>query len=205
MLAREWGLGIVASLSLMLWGCSAQDQRITRLDYTPGKAAAKTGGQAVGVAMPTEAQGLPVNKLGEPEIGDVVKHDGKVSAHIIVTDSIPKWVGNAVTGELKAAGVNAGLGLEPKPGRAIVKTEITQLKNETKSQWSSNAVTSTIALEFKVEKDGKALGTVQATGTGKVESSSKLMDVIHTAMQLALHDAMKKGIPPVVETLKKAE
>jgi hypothetical protein len=203
MLAR---LGIVAVLSAtILGGCSAQDQRITRLDYVPSKAAAKTGGAPVGVAMPTEAHGLPVNKLGEPIVGDIVKQGGSASGHVLLVDSLPKWVGNAVTGELKAAGINAGLGLEPKPGRAIVKTEIAQLKNETKSQWSSNSVTTTIGLEFKVEKDGQNLGTVQAVGTGKVEAAAKLTDVMHQAMQMALHDALKKGAPPVVDILRKAD
>ncbi len=194
---------VVIALAALLGGCKAQDQKITRLDYLPAKAAPQLTGAPVGVAMPTESEGLAVSKTGEPIVGDVVKHDGSVSAHVLVADSIPKWVGNAVTGELKAAGVNAGLGLEAKPGRAIVKTEITQLKNESKVQWSSNLVTSTIALEMKVEKDGQVLGTVQATGNGKVERAGTLPEVMHEAMQQALHEAMKKGIPGVVEALKK--
>src|SRR5205085_2318309 len=144
----------------------------------------------------------PVNKLGEPVVGDVVKSGGSVSAHVLVTDSIPKWIGSAVAAELKGAGINAGLGLEPKPGRAIVKTEVTQLKNETRTQWSSNAVTSSIALDFTVEKDGKVLGDVHAAGAGKAESAAKLTDVMHQAMQAALHDALKKGIPPLADLLK---
>ncbi len=204
MLGRVLGVVVVCVMALVVGGgCKAQDQKITRLDYLPGKAAPQLTGSPVGVAMPTEAEGLAVSKTGEPIVGDVVKHDGSVSAHVLVADSIPKWVGNAVTGELKAAGVNAGLGLEAKPGRAIVKTEITQIKNESKVQWSSNLVTSTIALEMKVEKDGQVLGTVQAAGNGKVERAGALPDVMHEAMQQALHEAMKKGIPQVVELLKK--
>jgi hypothetical protein len=198
-------LGMVVVGAGLLGGCTAQDQRIERLDYVPGKPAPKITGQAVGVATPTEAHSLPINKLGEPIVGDVAKHDGSVSAHVVCADSIPRWVGTAVTGELKAAGINAGLGLEAKPGRTIVRTEVTQLKNETQSQWSSNAVTSTIALDFRIEKDGKRVGAMQVTGTGKVESAAKLTDVMHEAMQMALHDAMKKVIPDLANGIRNAD
>jgi hypothetical protein len=188
----------------LLGGCQAQDQRITRLDYMPGKPAAKLTGPAVGVAMPAEAHGPARNNQGEPIVGDIVKSNGSVSGHVVMVDSIPRWVGSAVAGELRAAGVNASLGLDPKPGRAIVKTEIVQIKNETKSQWSSNAVNSAITLSFKVEKDGVAVGSVEATGAGTVEAAAKITDVMQEAMQMALHDAMKKGIPDVANLIRKS-
>jgi hypothetical protein len=194
---------LLAILLVSLTACSGQDQHIIRLDYRPTKTAAPTAtGAPVGVAVPTESHGLAVSRLGETIVADVVTQSGRKTANVLVSDSIPKWVGNAVVNELKAAGVNAGLGLEPDAGRVIVKTEITQLKNEVKSQWSSSAVTTTIGLTFRVERDNAAVGTAHVTGQAKVEAAKKLTDNIHDAMELALRDALKKATPELVKLVR---
>jgi hypothetical protein len=108
-------------------------------------------------------------------------------------------VGYAVTAELRAAGVNAGLGLDAKEGRPVVKTEITQLRNESRTQWSSVAVTSTVKLDFVVEKDGVRVGAVEGLGTAKVDRAGEFKDVVHDAMERALRDALVKATPRLVE------
>lgn len=189
----------VLGLTGVLGGCAGVDQRMTRLTYMPTKAAAQTTGPLVAVAMPAEAHGLPRNAGGEPIVADVVGSGGKRKAGVVVVEPINAWVGNAVTAELRAAGVNAGLGLDAKEGRPVVKTEVTQLKNESKTQWSSVAVTSTIRLEFVVEKDGAKVGAVDAVGTAKADRAGEFKDVVHDAMERALRDALVKATPRLVE------
>jgi hypothetical protein len=187
-------------LCSLVGGCAGQDQR-TSLRYIPSPAAPSRG-EAVAVAMPSEAHGLAVAKTGQPIIGDVVTNTGRKTASVLVTDPIPQWVAAAVVGELKAQGVNAGLNLQPKAGRAVVKTEISRLKTETKSQWSSSAVVSTIGLDFIVERDGQQLGAYQAAGTAKVEGARKMTDNMKESLERALRDAMKKAAPELAKMLR---
>ncbi len=192
-------MACVLGLAGVLGGCAGVDQRMTRLTYMPTRAAAQTTGPLVAVAMPAEGHGLPRNAGGEPIVADIVGSGGKRKAGVVVVEPIDAWVGNAVTAELRAAGVNAGLGLDAKEGRPVVKTEITQLKNESKTQWSSVAVTSTIRLEFAVEKGGAKVGGVDAVGTAKVDRAGEFKDVVHDAMEKALRDALVKATPRLVE------
>lgn len=190
-------VGVLAAALLV--GCKGVDQRMTRLDYMPTKPAAATSGPAVAVAMPADASGLPRNAGGEPLVADVVTKGGKKRANVVVVESIPKWVGNAVTGELRAAGVNAALGMDAAPGRTVVKTEIEQIRNATDSKWSSGAVDTTIMLKFRVERDGRELGTAESTGQAHVQKAAEFKDVVQMGMEQALRDCLIKAMPRLAE------
>lgn len=190
---------LAAVCVLGLAGCAGVDQRMTRLTYMPTRAAAQTTGPLVAVAMPAEAHGLPTNTGGEPIVADIVGSGGKRKAGVVLVEPMAPWVGNALVAELRAAGVNAGLGLEAREGRPLVKTEIAQLRNESRTQWSSVAVTSTIRLEFLVEREGAEVGRAEAVGTAKVERSGEFKDVVHDAMERALRDALVKAVPRLKE------
>ncbi len=183
----------------LLIGCKGVDQRMTRLDYMPSKPAQANSGPAVGVIMPAEAHGLARNANGEVLVGDVVTRHDKRRAGVVSVKPLAPWVGKAVEEELRAAGVNAGLGLEAKAGRPIVKTEIQQVLNESDSRWSDAVVETTIRLGFTVERDGITVGTVDSTGKARVERAAEFKDLVSDGMEQALRDCLLKAMPRLVQ------
>ncbi|CAG0993976.1 hypothetical protein PHYC_02455 [Phycisphaerales bacterium] len=193
---------LVLAASALLPACTttATDKTIA-LRYFPAKARFNPKDPPVIVLMPKEAHGLASAQNGQRIIGEIVDNRGRHNANILSSYPINEWARTAVSGELRAAGLNAADGDACRPGTPCVEPIITDMGSKTDANWANMEVRASMTINFKISNVPGGNQEITASGTGTSRSAQGVFN-FRDAYENCLRDLMKTAAPKIIAATK---
>jgi len=184
-------------------GCAFVDDKVS-LGYNQGAlgAGSKNCGD-IQVERPIAPE-MKTKKNGQYVVGNVKNSYGMKTADAVTSDSIPGWVANALSIELKAAGfaptVVDDIGTFTGPA---VKTRIMKVWVEPDMGFWTLGAVGEVQLRMALYKDGRRIKEFDIESKGQPKRSAIELSWAakkREALRIALEECMKKAIPIIVET-----
>lgn len=194
------GLVLLAAALLPACSSTAVDKSIA-LRYFPAKANFNPKDPPVIVLMPKEAHGLPSAQNGQRIIGEIIDNHGKHNANVLSSYPINEWARTAVSGELRAAGLNAADGDACRPGTPCVEPIITEMTSKTDANWANMEVRATMTINFKITNVPGGNQEFSAKGSGVSRTAQGVFN-FRDAYESCLRDLMKNATPKIIVATK---
>jgi len=184
-------------------GCAFVDQKVPLAYQAPKASVQSSQGGNVSVEMPVCPE-FGKNKKGLCIIGNVKNTYGMKTADTVTADSVPKWIADAFSTELQAAGFTPEI-VDQLPSTAArgVSTRVIKVwVEQDPGFWTVGAI-GEVQMRITLYRAGRVVKTfdVESKGQG---NRSMVGDAAtkQESLRIALATCMKETIPIMVESFK---